>query len=238
VGDDSVVRSAFGFGIHDMRLTDLLDKEHSFRYLVGFVLALLFFIGVSVPSRSLAGFYSNLEALSDSVQREDYETADTQLAEASAFYEGSRVWGMQWFADSYLFQDAFLQQASFSYLTSDYETVVQDLANEIDDPRASHLLANAKFMLARQRYRAIDGEDPNAQIQKEAIILEVMETVNPDYERALRGDLSERFDYKWNYDLTSNPEAIRRALEAPREIEPPELEQMKGEGTPVRRRRG
>jgi len=33
-------------------------------------------------------------------------------------------------------------------------------------------------------------------------------------------------------------EAVRRALEAPREIEPPELEQMKGEGTPVRRRRG
>lgn len=221
-----------------MRLTDLLDKEHSFRYLVGFVLALLFFLAVSVPSRSLAGFYSNLEGLSDSVQREDYETADTQLAEATSFYEGSRVWGMQWFADSYLFQDAFLQQASFSYLTGDYETVVQDLADEIDDPRASHLLANAKFMLARQRYRAIDPESPNAQLEKEAIIVEVMETVNPDYERALRGDLTERFDYKWNYDLTSNPEAIRRALEAPREIEPPELEQMKGEGTPVRRRRG
>jgi len=100
------------------------------------------------------------------------------------------------------------------------------------------LLASAKFMLARERYRAIDPESANAQIEKEAIILEVMETVNADYERALRGDLTERFDYKWNYDLTSNPEAIRRALEMPREIEPPELEQMKGEGTPVRRRRG
>ncbi|MAW63730.1 MAG: hypothetical protein CL473_07090 [Acidobacteria bacterium] len=221
-----------------MRLTDLLDKEHSFRYLVGFVLALLFLVGVSVPSRSLAGFYTNLEGLSDSVERADYATAEEQLSEVSAFYDGSRVWGMQWFADSYLFQDAFLQQASYSYLTGDYETVVNDLADEIDDPRASHLLANSKFMLARQRYRAIDSEDPNAQIEKEAIILEVMETVNADYERALRGDLSERFDYKWNYDLTSNPEAIRRALEAPREIEPPELEQMKGEGTPVRRRRG
>ena len=93
-------------------------------------------------------------------------------------------------------------------------------------------------MLARQRYRAIAPENPDAQRMKEAIILEVMETVNADYERALRSDLTERFDYKWNYDLTSNPEAVRRALEAPREIEPPELEQMKGEGTPVRRRRG
>ncbi len=221
-----------------MRLTDLLDKENSFRYLVGFVLALLFFFGVSVPSRSLAGFYANLDGLSDSVRRGDFDGAEAQLTEVTAFYEGSRLWGMQAVADSYLFQDAFLQQASYSYLTGDYESVVAELADEIDDPRASFLLASAKFMLARQRYRAIDGENPNAQVMKEAIILEVMETVNADYERALRGDLSDNFDYKWNYDLTSNPEAIRRALEAPREIEPPELEQMKGEGTPVRRRRG
>jgi len=47
-----------------------------------------------------------------------------------------------------------------------------------------------------------------------------------------------RFDFKWNYDLTSDPEAVRRALEPLREAEPPQLEQMRGEGTPVRRRRG
>ena len=91
-----------------MRLTDLIDKEHSFRYLVGFVLALLFFIGVSVPSNSLAGFYANLEGLSDSVERSDFSTAEEQLAEVSSFYEGSRAWGMQGLVDSYLFQDAFL----------------------------------------------------------------------------------------------------------------------------------
>ena len=221
-----------------MRLTDLLDKEHSFRYLIGLVLAVAFFVAVWVPSRSLAVFYDNLEGLSDSVQRADYETAEQQLAEVSAFYEGSRAWGVQQLVDSYLFQDAFLQQASYSYLTGDLQTVVDDLSDEVDDARASHLLANAKFMLARERYRAIDGEDPDAARLKEAIIVEVMETINPDYERALRCDLTDRFDYKWNYDLTSNPEAVRRALEAPREIEPPELEQMKGEGTPVRRRRG
>ena len=221
-----------------MRLTDLLDKEHSFRYLIGLVLAVAFFVAVWVPSRSLAVFYDNLEGLSDSVQRADYETAEQQLAEVSAFYEGSRAWGVQQLVDSYLFQDAFLQQASYSYLTGDLQTVVDDLSDEVDDARASHLLANAKFMLARERYRAIEGEDPDAARLKEAIIVEVMETINPDYERALRSDLTDRFDYKWNYDLTSNPEAVRRALEAPREIEPPELEQMKGEGTPVRRRRG
>ena len=62
--------------------------------------------------------------------------------------------------------------------------------------------------------------------------------MNPDFERALRSDSGERFDYKWNYDLTSDPVAIRRALETLTAVEPPELEEMKGEGPPVRRRRG
>ena len=131
-----------------------------------------------------------------SVERADYETAEMQLDEVTAFYEASRLWGMQRFVDSYLFQDAFLQQASYSYLVGDFQNVVEDLSDEVDDPRASHLLGSAKFMLARQRYRAIDPENPDAQRMKEAIILEVMETVNADYERALRSDLTERFDYK------------------------------------------
>ena len=105
-----------------------------------------------------------------SVERADYETAEMQLDEVTAFYEASRLWGMQRFVDSYLFQDAFLQQASYSYLVGDFQNVVEDLSDEVDDPRASHLLGSAKFMLARQRYRAIDPENPDAQRMKEAIL--------------------------------------------------------------------
>lgn len=221
-----------------MALTDLLDKERSFKYLIGFVLAIVFLAAVALPSRSLGGFYGNLDALSDSVDRGDYEQADLQIAEVTGFYERSRGLGFGWFSDAYLFSDAFLQQASYNYLTGDFEAVVRDLADEIDDPRASHLLASAKFQLARQRYRAIDDEDPDGLAKKAAIIQEVLDDVNADYERALRADRSGRFDFKWNYDLTSDPEAVRRALEPLREAEPPQLEQMRGEGTPVRRRRG
>ena len=156
----------------------------------------------------------------------------------TGFYERSRSLGLGWFSDAYLFADAFLQQASYNYLTGDFEAVVRDLADEIDDPRASHLLASAKFQLARQRYRAIADDDPDGQLKKAAIIEEVLDDVNADYERALRADQTGRFDLKWNYDLTSDPEAVRRALEPLREAEPPQLEQMRGEGTPVRRRRG
>ena len=221
-----------------MRITDLVDRESSFKYLLGFLLALIFLIVVAMPARSLAGFYGQLDRLSDSVRRGDFDQAERDLTEVTAFYESSRAWGLQWVADAYLFRDAFLQQASYNYLTGKYDNVVRDLADEVDDPRASYLLGSAKFQLARARYRAVPDDVPNAEGLRQNIIQGVLDQVNADYERALRSDTEDRFEYKWNYDLTSDPEATRRALEGPREVEPPELEQMRGEGTPVRRRRG
>ena len=221
-----------------MRLTDLLDREQAFRYLLGFVFAVIFLIIVALPARSLAGFFDHLDQLSDSVRRNDFEQAEADLEQVTSFYERSRSWGVQWVADAYLFRDAFLQQASYSYLTGDYETVVRELADEVDDARASHLLAGAKFQLARQQYRAIADDDPDGEMMKAALIEHVLDDVNADYERALRSDETDEFDYKWNYDLTSDPDATRRALEPLLAVEPPEMEQMRGAGTPSRRRRG
>ena len=221
-----------------MRLTDLLDREHAFRYLLGFVFAVIFLAIVALPARSLAGFYDHLDQLSDSVRRGDFEEAEAELEQVTSFYERSRSWGLQWVADVYLFRDAFLQQASYSYLVADYETVVRELADEVDDARASNLLAGAKFQLARKQYREIADDDPDGDTMKTAIIEHVLDDVNADYERALRSDEADEFEYKWNYDLTSDPDATRRALEPLRAVEPPEMEQMRGEGTPSRRRRG
>ncbi len=221
-----------------MRVTNLVDRESSFKFAIGFVLALVFFIAVALPSRSLARFYGQLDTLSDSVRRGDFTEAEADISGITAFYERSRSWGIEWVADAYLFRDAFLQQASYNYLTGDYEAIVRDLADKVDDPRASYLLGSAKFQLARQQYRAISDDDPDAEQLRQAIVEDVIDDVNGDYERAVRTDTEGRFDYTWNYDLTSDAEATRRALEPLREIDPPELEQMKGEGTPVRRRRG
>ena len=221
-----------------MRVTDLLDREHAFKYMVGFVLALVFYFVVSGPSTSLAAFYERLDGLSDSVRRGSFTQAEADLDEVTAFYEESRGWGLQWVAEAYLFRDAFLQQAAARYLNGEYEAVVRDLADEVDDPRAAYLLGSAKFQLARQRYRAVSDDDPEGVEVRAAIIQEVLDDVNADFERALRGDETDRFEYKWNYDLTSNPDAVRLALEPLREMQAPELEQMKGEGTPTRRRRG
>ncbi len=221
-----------------MRVTDLLDREHAFKYMLGFILAVIFYVVFSGPAQSLAAFYDELDGLSDSAQRGSVEQMGAGLERVTDFYEQSRGWGLQWIAEAYLFGDAFLQQASYRYLAGDYEAVVRNLSDEVDDPRASYLLASAKFQLARRQYRAIPDDDPDGMALKAAIIQDVLEDVNADYERALRSDETGSFEYKWNYDLTSNPDAVRLALEPLRQLQAPELEQMKGEGTPTRRRRG
>ena len=63
-----------------MRFTDLLDKEKSFKYLVGFVLSVLFLVLVAFPSQTLAGFYTHLNGLSEAIYRGDYEQADQELS--------------------------------------------------------------------------------------------------------------------------------------------------------------
>ena len=221
-----------------MRSTDRLDRERSFKFVLGLVFALVFLAAVALPARALASFYGHLEELNDTIRRGDFKSAEAGLREVTAFYERSRRWGLQWMTDAYLFRDAFMQRAAYNYLVGNYGAVVRDLADKIDDSRASHLLASARFQLARQQYRAIAPNAPGAEGRKAAIIQQVLDEVSADYERALRSDTEDRFDLKWNYDLTSDAEATRRALELPVEIEAPEVERMRGEGPPARRRRG
>ena len=223
-----------------MGIRNAFDREHRFGLVVGLGLAVIFLMAIAVPASMLAGFYRRLDAMRDDVQRHDFEAAKRGIDEVASLYDRLRSVGLQWAADSYLFKDAFLHRAAYAYLVDEYDTVVRDLSDRIDDPQASFLLANAKFRLAQRRYRATKGVDAAAVSGRAAIIKEVLDLINPDYERALRADLTNRFAFKWNYDLTSDSDAIRRALQSPPSGEAPGLEEMKlkGSGTPSRRRRG
>jgi hypothetical protein len=178
-----------------------------------------------------------MEALSAGLRSGNVRAATAELDDVTGFYQASRSWNLQWVAD-YLFRDAFLYRAASGYLAGDYDRVILDLDGKIDDPRAAHLLGCAKFRVAQRRYHQITGRDAKALANKNAIIQEVMETINPDFERAVRADLRGQFADKWNYDLTSHADAVRRSLEVPRPVNPPELEQRLGAKSPVRSRRG
>lgn len=214
-----------------------IDQRKRPRLLTMLVLALVFFIVVGVPARMLANLYVHLDALSANARSGDLRAVRTELGEVTRFYERARVWGLEWVAD-YVLKDALLQRATAAYLAGEYQTVVTDLERHNDDPRAAHLLGCAKFRIAQRRYREFSGRDAKSMAQKKAIVQEVLDLINSDFERAVRTDTRDTFAYKWDYDLTSDAAAITRAMELPRQSEPPELEQRLGEKSPVRRRRG
>jgi hypothetical protein len=218
-------------------IRDDVDRRRPFRFVVTLLLALIFLVVVGVPARIVGNLYAHLDALSANVRSGQFEAAGAELDRVTAFYETGRTWGLQRLAD-YLFKDAFLQRAAYAYVAGDYQAVVQGLQKQADDPRAAFLLGCAKFRLAERRYREIGGKDTRAAAQKKAISQEVIEAINPDFERAVRADANNTFAYKWNYDLTSDADAIKRALDAPQVSPPPEPEQTIGTGTPIRRRRG
>jgi hypothetical protein len=220
--------------MHDV---DVTGRNRSPRRLVALLLALAVLVVVGVPARALSRLYARMDALSASVREGDIDAAAPELDKVAEFYVASRKWGFQWLGD-YLFADAALHRAAVAYLAEDYATVVKDLERRVDDPRAAFLLGCAKFRIAQRRYRQIAGSDAAATASKDGVIDEVVESINPDFERAVRADSNDTFAYKWNYDLTGNAEAIRRALETPKISEPPELEERKGAQSPIRRRRG
>jgi hypothetical protein len=84
----------------------------------------------------------------------------------------------------------------------------------------------------------VSGGDAKAAAQRAAIIQEIVEVVNQDFERAVRADATDAFPYKWNYDLTADTDALKRALDLPPAMAPDEPQQMMGVATPGRRRRG
>jgi hypothetical protein len=220
-----------------MQQSNVMDRRRPMYRLGTLLLAVAILVAVAVPARALARMYAHLDALSAGVRSGDVTLAVPELEQVTDFYQASRTWGFGWLGD-YLFADAFLHRAAVAYVAEDYPTVVKDLERRVDDPRAAFLLGCAKFRLAQRRYREIKGNDAASTARRTAMIQEVLELINPDFERAVRADSSGTFAYKWNYDLTSDAEAVRRALEVPRASDPPELQQRMGSQSPVRRRRG
>jgi hypothetical protein len=214
-----------------------LDSALPRRRRLRLVLSVVFLVIVAVPAMALSRLYGHMEALSVDARNGAADLTVRELDSLTEFYQTSRSWHVAGLTDA-LFADAFLQRAAAAYLAGDYERVVADLHERVDDPRAAHLLGCARFRIAQRQYRAIAPRDPKAAAMKSAIIQDVIDQVNRDFEHAVRADRANRFAYKWNYDLTSNPEALRRALEAPATMPTPPLEQRLGNKSPVRPRRG
>lgn len=165
---------------------------------------------------TLANFSDNVKRFSFYVKTTDAEMEKKELIGLHYFYDLSRRWKVQWLADKYLFRDAPFYEPADSYLIRNWNKVMNDLKEKLDDPKA-YPYGNAKFRYAQLKlYRA--GKT------KEGLDL-VLTEVAADYEKALRncldmvskdGGRNQCFDRVWNYDLATNKKNAEEALKGPK----------------------
>jgi hypothetical protein len=172
------------------------------------VLVLLATAG-SILLFTLANFSDHESKLLFAVKTNDAEMTKKELISLHYFYDLSRKWKVQKWADKYLFRDAHFYEVADAYLIHDWKKVQDDLKPDLDDAKA-YPYGNARF------------REKKDQFQKHAVKIEealgfVMKEVASDYEKALRNCLdftpyAECFDRVWNYDLVTNKKDAEEAL--------------------------
>lgn len=171
---------------------------------------------------TLANFSDNAKRLFFAVKTNDSEMSKRELVGLHYFYDLSRKWKVQWLADKYLFRDALFYEVADNYLIRDWDKVMQDLKEKLDDPK-SYPYGNAKFRQIKALYQA-----KNITLD-EALGLTLKE-VAADFEKALRNCLDFGVDYLvcydrvWNYDLATNKKDAEEALKNP----PPQVKYILG----------
>ncbi|MEK9180454.1 MAG: hypothetical protein AAB897_03520 [Patescibacteria group bacterium] len=149
----------------------------------------------------LGNFYSRLDDFSSAVKSKDTISARVAREHLLEFYEVVGYLKMRWLFD--LLGNDRRYAASYLYLVGDYEGVGRELEGA-NDYIAFHLLGNAKFRFAKALY--LSGH------KKEGLDFAMREAA-PEYERAVRVGPDSNFNDKWNYDLLTDEESAKKALE-------------------------
>ncbi len=179
---------------------------------VGLITLGLAAILVSALLFTIANFSDHETKLLFAIRTNDAEMTKKELVSLHYFYDLSRKWRVQQWADKYLFRDAHFYEVADAYLIHDWKKVQDDLKTDLDDPSA-YPYGNAKF------------REKKAQFQNGAVSLEealgfVMKEVSSDYEKSLMTCLDSKvaynqcFDRVWNYDLATNKKDAEEALKS------------------------
>lgn len=171
-----------------------------------------FAVLVCVPLLTVAEYYRHVDKYIFQVKNGNSIESKRELDNLHYFYDLSKKWKVQWLADKYLFNDAPFYETADPYLINDWDKVIVDLKDKLDDPR-SYPYANAKVQKAKAQYSA--GE------KKEAVEF-VTKEIHQDYEKALRNCLDlgvtylQCYDRVWNFDITDNKKDAEEMLKQPK----------------------
>lgn len=162
---------------------------------------------------TLANFSDNANKFFFAVKTNDSEMSKRELIGLHYFYDLSRRWKVQGLADKYLFRDASFYEVADSYLIRDWEKVMNDLKEKLDDSK-SYPYGNAKFRQVKALYQVKN-------ITLDEALKTTLTEVATDFEKALRSCLElnpvygQCFDRVWNYDLATNKKDAEEALKSP-----------------------
>lgn len=192
-----------------------------------FAVIILFAAGLTAYHLSV--FYDHrtkFEQFADNaIKEKDYQSVNLALEELKiieSYYQMYNKPGLKFVADKYLFRDAFLFEAKRDYIIGDYKKVYEvDLKDHQEDYRALRIIGCAKYRQYEDAYHAaMKQKKPRAELA--AIRTSLMQEVRPYFEKAVKlgpayGFPDENFSNRWNYDLITDADAVKKALERPQE---------------------
>lgn len=195
-------------------------------------LLVLLALGVSFMSSKLASYYDGLNNFSFSVRSSDRAASKNDLEVLKQSYVSFSDMGLRYFADKFLFKDMFKYEAATMMVNEDWESAIDALTGHEDDPYALYMRSVAKYRFLYEAYQS-DGAKKDKSI-KEEILRRVSEEVRPDFESSVKKDLEVpgNFNAVFDFDLTSDPDATRKAMETPRPSQRFMLGLKPGDGQP------
>lgn len=169
---------------------------------------------IGLLSYALGGFYIHRQAFNLAAESKEIEVIERELAALDYYYGLAKKWQIGWLADRYFYHGTYVDQAIHKYLIGNYDGIIDDdvLKDHRDNHLVSQLIGVSKFRRAEALYKNAKTDD-----EKEKIIDMVIEEVSEDFRMAVEHGPGPEvyFDHSFNYDLATNRQAVKMALEGP-----------------------
>ncbi len=194
------------------------DKESAgFRWgrFVFGLLCVFFCLAAAVFVNTLGGLNYHLDRFSFYVRNHDKQVAVQELQALKYYQTQFHRWKMDFVSDRIVASNMVKYEAAVALLEEDFEKVIEseELKNLRDDYLVSHMVAIAKFRILQAEY-----QKTKSAVERNKIVQMVMDQVRPDFEKAVRNGpgFYGFFDGSYNYDITSDPDNTKKALQNPK----------------------
>lgn len=183
----------------------------------------------SIPFR-IGQFCQYLDSFSGDIVREDQLAASDDLSKIYYFVELNKKLKplqLDGVADKYLFKGLLHYESAYDYLTGNYPKIIKSLESD-ESYWGRYIRANSNWRLAQGIYKESLKMDAKTKAEMQKQAMEMAYATKDDYEEVIKNDPDSSLPPKWNYDLTTDPAAMMRALMP----KPAKIKVVLGEGGP------